>query len=54
MSTKPDPIVCYREDSTGERCGWTGTLDTVGIDDGGAIHYCPECDWMISWNLEDN
>ena len=40
-------IACDREDWTGEPCGWSGTLAEAGQDDGGAIVYCPHCEWII-------
>jgi hypothetical protein len=27
-------------------CEWRGSRDQLGEDDGGAIHYCPECSSM--------
>ena len=48
ISTKLE-YTCDREAWTGEPCNWTGT--DPGLDDGGAIVYCPECAWIIEVDI---
>jgi len=47
-----DLVECDRQAWTSEFCDWSGTYEEAGDDDGGAIIYCPKCQWIIEWNTE--